>query len=223
MQRTNSGLLPSTFWTTIESLRKSHLSRKMTATARQHFSPITHKYDIAGLSEEPLMESFQTEVYRLRTATCAVRINETEGFPLDKHWSLRKGDAVAMFSHDLSLNANAWKKAQPESLGKPLDEFWAERFLTSNRKSRTGASKEIFELGGLGDLVTRLTKVDEYPGHGFIAALRTATIAVLFAEFEVQLCDEDQVDAALPPVNELAFGTVKPLEKVAVRIRKRRT
>jgi hypothetical protein len=39
----------------------------------------------------------------------------------------------------------------------------------------------------------------------------------------VQLCDEDQLDAALPPVNELAFGTVKPLEKIAVRIRKRRT
>jgi hypothetical protein len=195
----------------------------MTATVRQHFSPITHKYDIAGLSQEPLMGSFQTEVHRLRTATCTVRINETNGFPLDKHWSLRKGDAVAMFSHDLSLNANVWKKAQPESLARPLEEFWAERFLTPHRKSRKVAPEEIFEPGGLGDLVTRLTKLDDYPGHGFIAALRMATIAVLFAEFEVQICDEDQLDAALPPVNELAFGTVKPLEKAAVRIRKRRT
>ncbi|OSS43390.1 hypothetical protein B5807_12008 [Epicoccum nigrum] len=220
---TNSGLLSSTFWMAVESLRKSHLSRKMTATVRQHFSPITHKYDIAGLSQEPLMGSFQTEVHRLRTATCTVRINETNGFPLDKHWSLRKGDAVAMFSHDLSLNANVWKKAQPESLARPLEEFWAERFLTPNRKSRKVAPEEIFEPGGLGDLVTRLTKLDDYPGHGFIAALRMATIAVLFAEFEVQICDEDQLDAALPPVNELAFGTVKPLEKAAVRIRKRRT
>ncbi|KAF3009741.1 hypothetical protein E8E13_009311 [Curvularia kusanoi] len=220
---TNSTLHPQTFWTALETLRKSHLTRNLTSLIRQNFSPITHKYDIPALTEEPLVQSLQTEVHRLRTATCTVRINKTAGFPLDKHWSLRNGDMVTMFSHNLSLDRKAWKKAQPEALGRPLEEFWAERFLVADRKTRSGASNQKCDVGVLGDLITRLTKNDGYPGVKFLDALRMATIAVLFAEFEIQLCDEDEVDAAIPPLGEDAFGTMKPVGKVAVRIRKRRT
>ena len=156
-----------------------------------------------------------------------VRTNETDGFPLDKQWSLRKGATVAVFSHDISLNTDAWKKAQPRALERPLEEFWAERFMLPERKSKSrkdvGVATSESDTEDLGDLVTRLTACDQYPGSRFVSALQMATVAVLFAEFEVQLCDAEQVDAALPPVREFAYGTVKPLEKIAVRIRKRRT
>lgn len=220
-------MLTSTFWATLETLRKSHLTRNMTATIAQHFSPITHKYDVLGLVEEPFVKSLQTEVRRLRTAKLVVRTNQIEGFPMDKQWSLPEGATVAMFSHDIALNIDAWKKAQPRLVEKPLEEFWAERFTRPEQKSRykksAGVEASGSDAGDFGDLITQLTACDQFPGSRFISAMQTATLAVLFAEFEIQLSDADEVDAILPPTLEFAFGTVKPLEKVAVRIRKRRT
>lgn len=225
--RTTSEVLTLTFWATLEALRKSHLTRNITATIHQHFSPITHKYDVLGLVQEPFVKSLQTEVRRLRTAKCVVRTNMTDGFPLDKLWSLPKGATVVMFSQDVALNTDAWKKAQPRLVEKPLEEFWAERFTRPEQKSRYRKSAGVESSGSdardLGELVTQLTACDQFPGSHFISALQTATLTVLFAEFEIQLSDADEVDAILPPVRELAFGTVRPLDKVAVRIRKRRT
>lgn len=225
--RTHTELVSSTFWTTIETLRKSHLTRNMTASIEQRFSLINHQFDIIGLSQEPLIKSIQTEVRRLRTATCTVRTNKLEGFPLDKQWSLAKDTTVLMFSYDISLNADLWKKMQPRALEKPLEEFWAERFMLPAQKSRLRSSTSIGSsnavLGDVGDLVEKLATSDQYPGFRLVSTLQLATLAVLFTEFEIQLCDTDEVDAALPPLREFAFGTVKPIEKVAVRIRKRRS
>jgi hypothetical protein len=199
----------------------------MTATITQHFSPITHKYDVLEMVQEPFVKSLQTEVRRLRTAKYVICTNQTDGFPLDKQWSLPKGATVAMFSHDIALNSDEWKEAQPRALGKPLEEFWAERFIEPEQKSRykksAGAETNGADAGDLGELITQLTACNQFPGSRFISALQMATLAVLFAEFEIQLSDTEEVDAVLPPVRQLAFGTMKSLDKVAVRIRKRRT
>ncbi|KAJ4993177.1 hypothetical protein SVAN01_01152 [Stagonosporopsis vannaccii] len=222
----NTGLVSSTFWTTVETLRKSHLTRKMTDSVVNHFSPITHKYDILGLAQEPLVKSIQVEVQRLRVASCAVRTNETDGFPLDKHWSLRKGARVAMFSHDIALNTNVWKTFQPKAVHRPLEEFWAERFLVpegTKKSAKSEATADNPDTEDLESLITKLTSTNMYPGSHFVSTLQMATIAVLFAEFDIQLCDTDFVDAVLPLAGEFAYGTVKPLEKIAVRLRKRRT
>ncbi|KAF1927586.1 uncharacterized protein M421DRAFT_64809 [Didymella exigua CBS 183.55] len=224
---TSTELLSSTFWTTIETLRKSHLTRNMTATIAQHFSPIIHKYDVLGLVQDPGVRSLQTEVRRLRTAACVMRTNETDGFPLDKQWSLPKGATVAMFSHDIALNTDVWKKAQPRALERPLEEFWAERFTLpeQSRNKRPAGVEETNEsdAGEFGDLIMTLTACDQFPGSRFISAMQTATLAVIFAEFEIQLSDAEEVDAVLPPLRAFAYGTVKPLDKIAVRVRKRRT
>ncbi|KAJ8112823.1 hypothetical protein OPT61_g4897 [Boeremia exigua] len=201
---TNSRLVSSTFWTTVETLRKSHLTRNMAEIVGHHLSPITHKYDISGLIQEPLVKSLQAEVCRLRTATCAIRTNETDGFPLDKHWSLRKGTTVSMFSRDLALNTDLWKKAQPRALEKPLEEFWAERFERKNKSKKNVAAGDS-DTEDIGSLIARLTTNDQYPGAQFISALQMATVAVFFAEFEIQLCDTELVDASLPPVEEFAY------------------
>ncbi|KAJ4362730.1 hypothetical protein N0V95_001332 [Ascochyta clinopodiicola] len=219
---TNAELVSSAFWMTVEILRKSHLVRNMTASIDQHLSPITHKYDVLGLAQVPLVKSVQAEVRRLRTATCVVRTNKTNGFPLDKHWSLPKDATVVMFSHDVSLNTDVWKKSQPQALERPLEEFWAERFITQERKIRPKREMSGTATEDIRDLVTSLATCNQYPGSHFISALQMATLAVLLAEFEIQLSDPDEVDADLPPVREFAYGTIKPLEKVAVRIRKRK-
>lgn len=132
-----------------------------------------------------------------------------------------------MFSNDVGLNTEAWKKAQPRLVEKSLEEFWPERFITPEKKGRykrAGVESSKSDAGDLlKDLVTELTACDQFPGSRFISALQTATLAVLFAEFEIELSDVDNLDTVLPLMREFAFGTVKPLEKVAVHIRKRRT
>ena len=40
-------------------------------------------------------------------------------------------------------------------------------------------------------------------------------------EFELELCDPEATDEAMPPLGEMAYGAVKPVEKIAVRLRKR--
>ena len=225
--RTNTELIPSTFWITLETLRKPHLVRNVTACTKQQFSPETGRYDILGLLKVPLVQSMQTEVKRLRAATFVVRTNKTDGFPLDKYWSLSKGTTVAMFSHDLSLNTDVWRTLQPRVVEKPLEEFWAERFAAPNPnfkpKMNVGDEKSGSPIYDLGNLVTNLTNSDQYPGSHLISALQVATLAVLFTEFEVQLCDAEEVDTLLPPVHKLSYGTIKPLDKIPVRIRKRKT
>nr|GFD58091.1 hypothetical protein [Tanacetum cinerariifolium] len=83
------------------------------------------------------------------------------------------------------------------------------------------AERSGSDVEDVGSLITQLTACPQFPGSRFISALQVATLAVLFAEFDIQLCDTDEVDAVLPAVGEFAFGTVKPLDKIAVRIRKR--
>ncbi|KAH6625376.1 hypothetical protein C7974DRAFT_200478 [Boeremia exigua] len=222
---TNTALVSPIFWTVVETLRKSHLTRNMTNIVDKHLSPKTRKYDIPGLLQEPLAKSLQTEVQRLRTATCVVRTNETDGYPLDKQWSLGKGATVVIFSHDIALNKDLWKKLQPQALERPLEEFWAERFMVPDRKSKS--KKGVVTTGdvdadNLGDLLTRLTVSNQYPGSRLVSSLRMATVALLFADFEIELCEPEYVDAILPLNGELAYGHVKPLDKIVVRIRKRK-
>lgn len=63
---------------------------------------------------------------------------------------------------------------------------------------------------------------DLYLGREYIKAVQAATLAVFLTEFEMQLCDPEALDATIPLVDESAYGAVEPLEKVAVRIRKRK-
>jgi hypothetical protein len=60
-------------------------------------------------------------------------------------------------------------------------------------------------------------------GIDYFPATHAATMAIFLNEFEFQLCDPDLFDAVLPPAREIAFGILKPLDKVEFRIRKRTT
>jgi hypothetical protein len=58
-------------------------------------------------------------------------------------------------------------------------------------------------------------------GPAYAKAIHAATLAVLLNDFEVQLCDTELFDQDLPPPRSVAFGVIKPMGEVAVRIRKR--
>jgi hypothetical protein len=161
-----------------------------------------------------------------------VAVLKCEGFStrLDDYeqWTMPRLTWAVLCSHDISLNAKAWAKSQPHIVKKPLEEFWAERFIThkASTKSRSGQPTSGEEVpSDLNTLEALNRTIANYQylvlGPDYMRAMHAATLAVLLSEFEVQLCDPEGFDAAIPPAREIAYGTIKPLEHVAVRLKKR--
>jgi hypothetical protein len=225
--RTNSPLVPLTFWAFLEVLRAPALAEHLSAAIARHCPPSSSSYSITDLMNIPLLASLHTEVKRLRTSTAVVRKCDSSEIKLDNHWTLPRGASALYFSHDISMNTDRWASARPRAVDKPLEEFWAERFLVpdgkeSRSKRLNGTTSGSFSVEGLEALTAVFDEgVNTWAGSEFAMAMQTATLAVVLNEFEVQLCEPEWAEAVIPPVRELAFGTVKPLDKIEVRVRKR--
>jgi len=216
----------------IELLRKPYLAARVTNIVSEHKPTKVATCDVNGILARPLFQSLQAEVSRLRIAQYIICTNPTAKVAVDSEWALPEDSNAISFSQDYALNTKLWAKARPHTVEKPLDEFWAERFVvpgkdTSNakgqRKSRDGVNETSFDAQDLELLVPALGDKQAFGlASDYIKAMQAATMAVLLSEFEIQLCDPDLIDAAMPELRESAFGQVRPREKIAVRIRKRR-
>lgn len=231
----SSIILPCAFWTIIELLQQPQLGKQVTAGISQHYLPQSGEYDITSIMDTPLIQSMHTEVRRLRMPTVTTRTNEVDNLQLDEQWRLPKGITVVIFSRDISLHTDFWAKARPRTIERPLEEFWAERFLVPSRAApsakREKQSKDTtfnsatFSMEGLEplDLVLDDDSDGRCLGREYSRAVQAATLAVFSTQFELQLCEPESVAAGLSlPVHEAAFGAVKPLNEVAMRIRKRK-
>jgi hypothetical protein len=175
-------------------------------------------HHITAIAELPLVQSLQAEIKRLHTATVEVYHSGIENFALDKDWTVSKGIPMVLFSRDIAMNTKVWLSTQPRNVQRPLEEFWAERFLQPNKSERKPGKRD-----GIYEPPVLLLENGSHPslGKDYMDAIQTATLAVLLTEFEIQPCEPERFDAVIPPLHEIAFGMLKPLENVAVRIRKR--
>jgi hypothetical protein len=226
-------LVPSAIWTIIEILRKPYLAEQVTAIVSECKPTKAAAYHVDGIRAMPLIQSLQAEVSRLRVAQYMICTNPSAEIPVGSEWTLPKGCNAIYFSHDVALNDKAWVDAQSRTIEKPLNEFWAERFLApnkntsnvqGNRKSRDSPQEARFDAQDLELLIPALSDDQAFGlASDYVKAMQAATLAVLLSEFEIQLCDPDLIDAAMPDMQGSAFGQVRPRGKIAVRIRKRRT
>jgi hypothetical protein len=227
--RSTSTLVPCTFWTLIEVLRGEQLTKTLTSSIIRYSPSQGATYNIHGLINLPMMESLLAETFRVRTASIVVH-TDREDLQLDEHWVAPENTPTISFSLDLSLNTTAWADTRPRTVEKPLDVYWAERFLVpgrvgskaSQRGQRNDAGVTSFSMDGL-DTLNMGYGQSGLLGFEYIKAMHAATLAVLFNEFELQLCDPELVEQGLPPVRAVAFGNLKPLEQIEVRIRKRKS
>ena len=144
---------------------------------------------------------------------------------LDREYILPKGRSPIAFSHDIALDNKSWAKARPRTVERPLEEFWGGRFLIPDKpKKRGGFESGEFSLEGL-DLLAPAFRGHQNVGLGseYAQTIQTATLIVLLNEWEIQLCDPEFTDAVMPTMSDKAFGSVMPLQPVAVRIRKRKS
>lgn len=229
-----SAAMPSTFWHIVEILRNEALTNYLSGEVLRHAQPTQGKYDMATITKLPNLQSLSAEIKRVRTATYMLRTNSTPNARLDDDWAIPKSTSVLAFSQDIALNTALWSKARPQTTTRPLSEFWSDRFLIPDksastkryRKGRDSVTTGVFSLDGIEILHDVLSR-----GNGdeccsnlelrLADAFTTAAVAVLLAEFEMNVCDGDDLEAGLPPVGEVAYGVSKPLEKVAVRLKLR--
>jgi hypothetical protein len=219
--RSCSTIVPSLLWSFVEILRRPDLARSLASNISRYSPSQGATYNVESLTTLPLIESIIAETVRLRMASIATRVPK-ERLQLDENWVVSKDIPVLILSHDLSLNTAAWTKARPRTIEKPLDEYWAERFLMANALQRKHVAAPSFSMNGLEQLNINASNVSHpFLGWEYAKAIHASTLAVLLNEFEPQLCDPDLFDAVVPPARDIAFGSLKPLDQVAIRIRKR--
>jgi hypothetical protein len=225
-RRTNCGIIPCTIWSLLEVIRRPQLADHLTANISRYSPSQGASYNVDDITSLSPMRSLLAETVRLRTAAVQVHINR-QSLVLDDHWTIPSDTPIVTLSHDLALNTEAWARIRPRTIKKPLEEFWPERFLSherggSNSVPKSAQSGVAFSFSGLESLDMGLNFGNQpILGSKHAKAIHAATLAVLLNEFEIQLCDAELFDAVLPPAREVAFGMLKPLEHVAVRIRKR--
>jgi hypothetical protein len=225
----------------IEIMRKPQLIKHLTSeVSRLRPSDATRlgpldatKYNVDGVVNMPMFQSINQEVTRLRTAQYMTYTDESKDMPLDDQWRLPSGYTAICFSHDVALNTQIWEKGQAQTIREPLEEFWAERFLITHRptlKAKTShQSLHNSEAGSFAvkgqELLALAFDERQHLGFGgeYAKAMQAATLSVLLSEFELELCSPGAVEAAMPELREVAFGAVRPLDPIAVRIRKRRS
>jgi hypothetical protein len=218
--------MPSTFWCIVEALRAPDCARYLRTEISRYYNPQTGNYNIEAVLKEPFVESLLAEVERLRIATRTIRTVRGGNLKLDDTWTIPSGMSTITFSQDLGLNHAEWTKARPLTTARPLDQFWWERFLVpENQPPRRGTKAQTSKcsLVGLQSLLIAFgVGPDSGSARSWTKTIQASTLAILMTEFEMQLCEPDHVEQLLPTVGEVAYGTVRPLDKIAIRIRRRR-
>jgi hypothetical protein len=214
----------------IEMLHKPQLYEVVNTEVTRHMPTDSATYKVDRVANTPIFQSVHQEVRRLRMAHSHTYTNEND-IALDDRWILPKGYTAIAFSRDIALNDDAWATARPRTVETPLGEFSAERFLIpdnqaskarSRQHSRESKESGSFNIEGLEPLVANFGDEQQLAlGSDYARAMQAATVCVLLGEFEMQLCDPEATDAAISPVRKEAFGAVRPLDRIAVRIRKR--
>ncbi|KAF2121682.1 cytochrome P450 [Lophiotrema nucula] len=226
LQAANANTVPSTFWYIFEALKDDDLRHRLKCELDSHSD------DILSICSSPLLQSMQSEVTRCRMATAVIRRVEADDVILAGRYSIPKGTTVLAFPSDSALNTEAWRKIRPQSVMRPLEKFWAERFLTHDTRDTGDESAEKnprkdnsamkYSTEGLNALhFTFGGGQNMCPGKAWAKNIQIATLAVLFTDYEVELIDVEAANSLIPPLRQTAVGTIKPLAKVGVRIRAR--
>ncbi|KAH7380301.1 cytochrome P450 [Phaeosphaeria sp. MPI-PUGE-AT-0046c] len=219
-------LVPCIIWSILEISHRPKVAKQLTADVSRYSPSRGATYNVREIINLRLMRSIQDETHRLRTATLFAHI-ETQDLVLDKTWTAPGGVPILAFTQSVALNTGTWREAQPHVLKRPLHEFWPERFLMRERvnvKSSSGvvASEASSNVGSIEPMdIKLLDGCQRVLGKAYANAMYAATLAVLSNDFELQICDAELFEQSLPPPGTMAFGILKPLGEVALRIRKR--
>ena len=218
--------VPVTFWYFFETLRDPSLRPRVTALIDGHARPESGTYNFMQLTTRPLLQSLHAETTRLYSSNLAVRQVTADVYALDDKYTVTKGTQVFLVNKFSGTFAPGWAQTRPQALARPLESFWAERFLVSSSNSGAGPEanekRERFSDAGLAGTWTSFGGGEhKCPARHLARNIGIVTLAILLGEFEVEVAEGCDVDDVVPSPRSTAFGTVTPKSRIAARIRRR--
>lgn len=196
-------------------MKDSSVFSRVVSEIQSHYDAASGSYDFMQLTVRPLLQSLHAEATRYYASNVTVRVLTSPAFALDDKYSISQGTTMFCYTKLTGLFTPGWKEARAQSIKKPLDTFWAERFLVA-------AGKERFSDAGLGGSWTSFGGgAHKCPGRHFARNIGIMTLAVLLGDYECEFVDLVTVQRAVPDIKDTAFGKMVPTEKIVARIRKR--
>ncbi|THC96030.1 hypothetical protein EYZ11_004490 [Aspergillus tanneri] len=214
----NANAVRAVFWYIFESLKDLDLQKCLKVELQDCLKPDAGDFDVAKFSTKPLLQSTYAEVLRLRVTTTMTRTNENADFKLGPDYTISKNMTMTIFSSITAHNKEAWGAMRPESVTKPLEEFWPERFLVQKYNNKNPA----FSVEGLTECWMPYGGGQRMcPGRHFAKNEIIGTLGLLLDLFECELVDIQEAQRVKADKRWVPYGTLPPTRKVAVRMRRR--
>lgn len=151
-----------------------------------------------------------------------IRTNEDVPFRLgpdsDSDYTVPRNTTMSTFSSITARNQPTWASVRPQTVSRPLDEFWPERFLVRGRED----SKFKFSVEGLAECWMPYGGGQRMcPGRHFAKNGIIGTLGVLLDLFDCELVDRRAADGVQSDQRWVPYGTLPPTRRVVVRLTRR--
>lgn len=169
--------------------------------------------DVTSVNSSALLQSIYAETLRLRVSFILSRTPKRSDYQLYPY-NLRKGNPILISSDLASNDRSIWGSARCK---RPLDQFWADRFLVQ-QKEENGGEKVGFSMEGLDSAwIPYGGGALMCPGRHLAKQEIIGSVAVFSAYFDVRLRD------GVPPMDTGAFGvgSQPPAGHVPARLRRK--
>lgn len=189
----------------------------------------TLDFDLPGLGNDPLLQSIYAETLRLRVASFLIRGPERGKFEL-KHWDIPQNAVMMVSGFNAQLDKDAWET----NGGRPVQEFWPERFLEYSdqtkaerdamdvppkKTSRTGSFRFSLE-GRSASWIPYGGGQRMCPGRHFNKQAMITTLAIMLTLFDIELLDPNS-EIPQSDMSGYGFGALWPKGNTPVRMRRR--
>ncbi|CAI6339841.1 unnamed protein product [Periconia digitata] len=144
-------------------------------------------YDVDALCAIPFVQSLYAETLRLYVCNIILRTPHSRTLSIDG-WGVQKGEIVAAVTYPMHRDSSRFNTGS-EKDPRPLDEFWAERFLVKSGVDRDGVEFSLkgsedawFPYGGGSSIC---------PGRFFAKQEMLVTAALLIGNYDVVLASKE--------------------------------
>ncbi|MCJ1245233.1 hypothetical protein MMC30_002436 [Trapelia coarctata] len=230
----NINVHTAALWMIVEIFKdKDLLTRVRTELKAANLDRITLGQDIDTLLSLPLLQAVHAEVLRLRVEVQSVFYSEREDIRINE-WRFPKKSLVLVPTGPAHRDTNVWNT---QDGARPLDTFWADRFLAYPNDPRSGpirkpaalAEKPIrqksnnepkFISNGMADFYMPYGVGERTcPGRFFARREMVAFCAKIVNEFDVEILSREKDFKS----NTIFYGlgTQRPLNRIPFKIRKR--